>query len=690
MGLRLQTSSGAAPKPLVAPLKNALLQRKCACASKPGAGGEWKEDLHRKAGNPETRSGKDFEAPPVVHEVLRSPGQPIDPSTRAFMEPRFRHDFSQVRVHTDAKSAESAHAVNALAYTVDHHLVFGAGRYAPGTNDGRMLLAHELTHVLQQKGSWAPRQTHGTGINVTGNGAAEREADFVADALTAGRPLAVPLVSFPPAVARKTDPDPEGPRTAENPPADDNKISPSAEAEPPPQLGTDPGAALAATPGRGGSNPPGLAQCPDPPGRNWVVIGCTRAPSPAPVAVETAVLPVPDPARFGGDADRARFAKELAHCRAAREVKEEIESRYRKEIATAKQRTAEESKAASAAAIRAATEGLDPKDKGAINRARAQAGVEAKRAAVKKLADAQAAVTRQDVAAVTSELSAKYEDELAADYEDTIRGALARMGPGWLRVMQARLKSERKRIAREKAARPKSQKGEAPPPVKSADEITAEVEAEMVEVRCTQEEWGRNQLEGVSFAWAVGRREQVDFRTIPQKAGYLQAFKPAYVAPANDRVEIPTALQQDKNMPGVAPEVADFLSRMAVDPGTPDFSASNYSGHGGGPWAGKGFSVDLFLKAARDSRGFWQHSVAVRFLLALDATAKALGARWRVLYNDFGVAQEVNQATGSRNVEFMGDSRGGNLNWHGPDPLILHFHLDLEIAKQQPPAGTQP
>jgi hypothetical protein len=91
--------------------------------------------------------------PPVVHEVLRSPGQPLDPATRAFMEPRFGHDFSQVRVHTGAAAELSAQKVNAHAYTVDHNIVFGAGRFAPGTSEGVRLLAHELAHVVQSSSS---------------------------------------------------------------------------------------------------------------------------------------------------------------------------------------------------------------------------------------------------------------------------------------------------------------------------------------------------------------------------------------------------------------------------------------------------------------------------------------------------------------------------------------------------------
>lgn len=90
------------------------------------------------------------DVPPIVQEVLRSPGQPLDPATRAFLEPRFGHDFSQVKLHTDTKSGESAEAVGALAYTMGSHITFGVGQYDPSTSKGQELLAHELAHVLQQ------------------------------------------------------------------------------------------------------------------------------------------------------------------------------------------------------------------------------------------------------------------------------------------------------------------------------------------------------------------------------------------------------------------------------------------------------------------------------------------------------------------------------------------------------------
>jgi hypothetical protein len=86
----------------------------------------------------------------IIHKVLNSSSQSLDVGTRAFMEPRFGHDFSKVRVHADTKAAESARAVNALAYTVGNDVVFGAGQYQPATSNGRRLLGHELTHVVQQ------------------------------------------------------------------------------------------------------------------------------------------------------------------------------------------------------------------------------------------------------------------------------------------------------------------------------------------------------------------------------------------------------------------------------------------------------------------------------------------------------------------------------------------------------------
>lgn len=117
------------------------LQRKCAeCEEE-----EKKTGLQRK----ETSGAPQF-APPSVHQVLNSPGRPLDPATRAFMEPRFGYDFSRVRIHHDQRASESARAVRALAYTAGKHIVFSAGQYVPSSVGGQQLIAHELAHVVQQ------------------------------------------------------------------------------------------------------------------------------------------------------------------------------------------------------------------------------------------------------------------------------------------------------------------------------------------------------------------------------------------------------------------------------------------------------------------------------------------------------------------------------------------------------------
>ena len=136
------------------PTVSGVLQRKCDCGTHNIAGGECdscqKEKVSGNLQRTATRAGSINEVPPLVHEVVSSSGQPLDDRTRSFMESRFNHDFSRVRVHTDAKAAESARAVDALAYTVGPNMIFDSGQYQPKTVEGRQLLAHELTHVLQQ------------------------------------------------------------------------------------------------------------------------------------------------------------------------------------------------------------------------------------------------------------------------------------------------------------------------------------------------------------------------------------------------------------------------------------------------------------------------------------------------------------------------------------------------------------
>lgn len=116
------------------------------CRGKTGAQGS-KRLQAKHAGAGQTGAAA---APSLVQEVVGSAGKPLDPATRATMEPRFGHDFSGVRIHTGHRAAESAKAVNALAYTVGQDIVFGEGQFAPSSPSGQRLLAHELAHTVQQ------------------------------------------------------------------------------------------------------------------------------------------------------------------------------------------------------------------------------------------------------------------------------------------------------------------------------------------------------------------------------------------------------------------------------------------------------------------------------------------------------------------------------------------------------------
>ncbi len=181
----------------VSPLPAAMLQRKCAgsrsagschceaCAKK-GAGHAAQE--HAEA------------APPLVREVLNTSGQPLDTATRSFMEQRFGHDFGRVRIRTDGRADASARAVGASAYAVGPHIVFAQGQYAPATRMGEMVLAHELTHVMQQPANAASGEIR---LGEAGD-AHEREADSIAarvmDRASAMPPVS-PQVSFMPAGA---------------------------------------------------------------------------------------------------------------------------------------------------------------------------------------------------------------------------------------------------------------------------------------------------------------------------------------------------------------------------------------------------------------------------------------------------------------------------------------------------------
>jgi hypothetical protein len=164
------------------PAHGMLLRRKCLARNRAGSVLRHRKHenhygfMQRRAVNPAAT----VSAPSTVHDVVNSTGQPLDRTTRTFMESRFDRDFSRVRVHHDARATRSAAAVNALAYTVGQDIVFGAGQYAPASTAGRELLAHELAHTVQQAGTFrAGGASRGVPIAAPGS-KAEREADRAA------------------------------------------------------------------------------------------------------------------------------------------------------------------------------------------------------------------------------------------------------------------------------------------------------------------------------------------------------------------------------------------------------------------------------------------------------------------------------------------------------------------------------
>ncbi|MGB9176376.1 MAG: DUF4157 domain-containing protein, partial [Methanoregula sp.] len=187
----MHSSVKAMNNPSLKPADAGFPQRTCSCCRR----------KHRFLQRVAVRSAPET-APPIVHEVLRSPGAPLDQRTREFMEMRFGQDFSQVRVHTDAKAGEAARVLDARAFTAGTDLFFATGQYAPDITVGRRLLAHELAHVVQQQQKIAGRRelipypvsggntdllrtdpgSATTGLEVSRPGDAyEQEADLIAE-----------------------------------------------------------------------------------------------------------------------------------------------------------------------------------------------------------------------------------------------------------------------------------------------------------------------------------------------------------------------------------------------------------------------------------------------------------------------------------------------------------------------------
>jgi hypothetical protein len=268
-----------------------------------------------------------------------------------------------------------------------------------------------------------------------------------------------------------------------------------------------------------------------------------------------------------------------------------------------------------------------------------QAAERAARRARSNVAAARAAVSRPDPAQVQMQATASYEAWLTEDYRLTMEGARARYGNKWRKQMRSLGPTER-------------------------------------------QAYYANQIAQVSRAWLISRREQLDFITIASPN--VRSLPPSFRPPAAEVQRVVSRLIPGSEEEPVAPIVVSFVQELKKR--YRGFSASTYRDHGGGAFLRRGYSIDIFLDTPLDDRGFYPRGTAEAFLRQLHETARVVNVEWRALYNDFAVADAINRTTGVRHVVFIGSPRtvqrggtkyGAGLNWHGPHPLILHFHLDI-------------
>ena len=187
-----------------------LTEAEPALAAQAAAQGRWDAvgasgiaHLQRVAGNAGVTAALGEEDRSPVHDVVSSGGRALDPDTRADMEGRLGHDFGAVRVHDDSRAHDSAVGVNANAYTVGSNIVFQRDRYDPGSDAGKLTLAHELTHVVQQRSGPVDGTPAGGGIKVSDPGDRfEREAAANAERVMSAP---APAVAPGPAVQRHAD-----------------------------------------------------------------------------------------------------------------------------------------------------------------------------------------------------------------------------------------------------------------------------------------------------------------------------------------------------------------------------------------------------------------------------------------------------------------------------------------------------
>ena len=170
------------------------IQARCASGGNPGPDGEYSEcrknrlGIQRRTTSEVTSTG----VPPVVNHVPESPGQPLDSTTRDFMESSFGTDFRDVLIHTDSPAAASAKALGANTYTSGRDIYFGAGKYAPSNQEGKQLLAHELVHTIQQRANTSPfssQNAANSDLIIASDDSLEQDADRVAEQIVSPAPM---------------------------------------------------------------------------------------------------------------------------------------------------------------------------------------------------------------------------------------------------------------------------------------------------------------------------------------------------------------------------------------------------------------------------------------------------------------------------------------------------------------------
>jgi Domain of unknown function (DUF4157) len=162
--------------------------------------------LQKTAGNATVTAALEEQDPSLVKDVVNSGGgSPLAGDTREFMESRLGADFSDVRVHTDSKASESARSVQAHAYTVGNDVVFQSGKYEPESDSGKRMLAHELTHVVQQRSGPVAGTPAPGGIKVSHpSDAFEQAAESSADRVMSGA-APMPAAATPASIQREEE-----------------------------------------------------------------------------------------------------------------------------------------------------------------------------------------------------------------------------------------------------------------------------------------------------------------------------------------------------------------------------------------------------------------------------------------------------------------------------------------------------